>query len=218
MKRLYMKRLVLFLAAASTVFSQTSASISLTSSSPSVRPGQQVTLTESFVDSSPTSSVAAIQWTLVLPAQLSSASLASTIGSAATSASKTLVCGVVICEISGLNVNLLANGTLATTALTVPTGTAAGVYPLSLAGIIGATALGYSANPTATSGTVNLTVLSRYDVNGDGVVNSTDVTTWITAVIVGASCTPLLDVNGDGVCNVLDLQSIVAASLGKIPL
>jgi hypothetical protein len=50
------------------------------------------------------------------------------------------------------------------------------------------------------------------DVNGDGVVNDSDVTAERNMALGNTACTN--DLDGDGTCTVVDVQRVINASLG----
>ena len=55
------------------------------------------------------------------------------------------------------------------------------------------------------------------DVNGDGVVNITDVNAVISIILDGKTMTPAADVNSDGTVNITDINAIINIILGGQP-
>jgi len=158
-------------------------------------------------------SVDGLQWTTPLPSGVSTTAVA---GSAATSSSaqKTLYCNPAFssCLLAGLNTNPLAAGQMAVYTATLPT--AAGSYTFSVTGTLGASATGTAVTVGAGSSIV-IQVLSRYDLNGDGVVNIQDVQLAAAQADGSSSCTTANFLN-DG-CTVDDVVLVTLASLGVIP-
>jgi hypothetical protein len=201
--------------------------LSPTGSSNFVRPGQSITIGQKFTDSVPPSGVTALQWTLGIPSSLTGVTLSPSVVSPG-APTDTVYCGStnLVCLVTGMTQTSFVSGVVATTTLTVPLGTPVGTYPLTLPidgttgitlGVLGANALGNAVIFSAGL-PFSLTVLSKYDLNGDGTVNDGDVLLWINQILVVGTCTPLFDVNVDGKCNVQDLALVVAAANGKIPL
>lgn len=206
-----MKRLFLAAALAAALHGQ---SLNLSVAPASVQAGQPATLTITFADSSGGSSTSGMQWTAVAPNTTIGTTAA---GAAATAAGKTAVCNLATClvvsPLSPLNNNVIGNGVVATVPITVPSGTAPGNIALSLSGIFAANTTGSAVS--IASAPVNLLVLSKYDLNGDGVVNSADVQIAEAQADGSQQCTDG-DVNGDGKCNVEDVVLEILAALGII--
>ena len=59
-------------------------------------------------------------------------------------------------------------------------------------------------------------VPSRYDVNEDGRVDSTDIQLTSTYITTGVGYLPRMDVNGDGVVDVLDLTLITRNAINRV--
>lgn len=207
-----MKRFCLFLIS---VFAAAQ-SLTLSLSPASVQAGGSTTLTITYADSSPSSNMAAVQWTLSLPAGLTAG--AYTAGAALTTAVKPVNCGTLACVAAGdgstLNDTVIGSGIIATVPLAVASTTTPGALSISLTAL-GAT----STNPstvTVTVSPVTETVLSRYDLNGDGVVNATDVGIMLNEVIGTTTCSGQSLNVGDGKCDAVDLEFEILAALGII--
>lgn len=210
-----MKRTITIFLVALSCHAQT---IMLTTTAQSARVGQPIPLSLTFTDATPSSAMAAIQWALspAIP-------LTWTAGAASTAAAKTIACSPTTsnCIAYGVNQNLLASGVIATTSLTIPAGTPTGPYTLSLPansptvfGLLGATVTGSGIPLPAASLTIN--ILSRFDINSDGVVDNSDVSLWIAQIITTGTCSPLFDFNGDGLCNVEDIVILAGAINGTV--
>ncbi|HEY1336033.1 MAG TPA: cohesin domain-containing protein, partial [Bryobacteraceae bacterium] len=131
----------LFSSLCSMAFAQ-NASLSLAAGSGA--PGSTVTLPLSL--SAEGTRISGVQWTIAYStADFSSASVS--LGSAADSAGKTVACntstpGQYRCLISGLNPNLIADGVVATTTLTVAANTTNTSSAISVTGSLGSTPQG----------------------------------------------------------------------------
>lgn len=207
-------RVLLALSALSALSAQ---SLTLSLSPASLQAGQSTTLTISYTDATPSSNTAAIEWALSLPAGITAGSYSA--GSALTTAGKLINCGPSACVAAGdgatLNDTVIASGPIATVPLTVTSTTAPGTLTVTLTSLLGATAT----NPSTVTLTVNsptVTVLSRYDLNGDGLVNAADVTIMLNEVIGSATCSGQSLNVGDGKCDVEDLEFEILAALGII--
>ena len=75
-----------------------------------------------------------------------------------------------------------------------------------VAGDRNGSAMAVSAGPT-----YSLTILAKADLNGDGAVNSADVSLMANQV-TGGTCSD--DQNGDGKCDLLDVLVVVLRALG----
>jgi hypothetical protein len=192
-------------------------SFSLSLSPASVQAGGTTTLTITYADSSPSSNTAAMEWALSLPAGITAGSY--TAGAALTAAVKPISCGASICVAAGdgatLNDTVIGSGVVATVPLTISSTITPGSEAITLTSLLGATAT----NPSTVALTVTPateTVLSRYDLNGDGVVNATDVGIMLGDVIGTAICSGQSLNVGDGKCDVEDLEFEILAALGII--
>jgi hypothetical protein len=192
-------------------------SVALSVSPASVLQGGSATLTLTYADAVPTANLAGIQWTLTLPMGVTAGAPA--MGAAGTAAGKVLSCGAaapVICILIGdgtpLNQTAIGSGVLATVPLTVAA-SAFGTLTLSLSGTLGATAPGLAAAVSATSAA--LAVISKYDLNGDGMVNSADVAIMLSDAEAG-TCTGAAVGVGDGKCGLADVELEILAALGVI--
>lgn len=192
-------------------------SLTLSVSPASVQAGGTATLTITYADSSPSSNTAALEWALSLPTGITAG--APTAGAALTTAVKPINCGTSICVAAGdgatLNDTVIGSGVIATVPLTVASTAAPGPLSVTLTGTLGAT----STNPSTVTLTISPateTVLSRYDLNGDGVVNATDVGIMLSEVIGTTTCSGQSLNVGDGKCDAVDLEYEILAALGII--
>jgi len=98
----------------------------------------------------------------------------------------------------------------------IAAGTAAWSASIALspgANTITVTASDAAGNTSRATLTVTFNATSRFDLNGDGLVNVLDLQ-LLTNVILGAPCQGSCDLNGDSSVNVLDLQLLTNAILG----
>jgi len=199
------KTLVATLIAACSLYAQT-ATVNL-SGQASARPGATVPLSLTYS----VSTASGVQWIVTPP---SGYVYTPTIGSNAQTANKTLYCNPAnnICLVIGINQTLIPTGEIAKYSVIVPTGAAAGPVTFVISGVV-ATDPNGSAIPISAGPNFVLTILSKYDINGDGVTNAADLTLAIPQVTGQAAC-GLADVNGDGACDVKDLQLIAKAIQG----
>lgn len=192
----------------------------LTLSGPATaRPGDTVTITANLGTTTP-AVIAAIQWTnSYIP-------LTSTVGSAATSASKQMACNNYnstsqICVVYGVNnLNTISSGPLATFTYQIPGGQAPGPLTFRLVenktppamplGTVASTATGTGVTVTNTYYTVN--VLSKFDLNSDGSTTVADLNILLDQVQGKTSCAD--DYSGNGVCDVQDVVLMQRAIQG----
>jgi dockerin type I repeat protein len=190
-------------------------SLDLTVSPAVVAPGGLVTVTVNFTDSATTSSVAGIQ------ATLPSVTGAPALASVATQTQKALafnsangITMVVGSDNSGvpLNDTAMPSGALLTFVLTAPAQTGQTVS-VALTGLFAVSTAG-GAVPL-TSAPITYKTRSKYDLNGDGVVDQLDVNIASSQAQGLTPCTNG-DVNGDGRCNVQDVHLVIRSAQGKI--
>lgn len=190
-------------------FAASSQSLTLTSSTPTAKPGAQVMVTLSFTDSAPSANVAGIEWTLVLP---NNAADGTPIGIVAT---KPMTCNGATCLMIGsgstLNASPLASGPLATFPITIATGSQSGPLTVALSNVTATSVSGTSVSLNAPSLTLSVAAPLVGDLNGDGVVNAADVASAQSQALGFTPCTTG-DVNGDGKCNVIDVQLVINAA------
>ena len=184
--------------------------LTLSLSPPSVYPGQSVTLTLTYTDSAVSANVAGLEWSYVLPAGLTLAT--PVIGTAGTTAAKTLACNGPLCIVYGLNITTFGSGAVATATITVPSTQAAGTMSVSLSQAEGATDQGVAVN-LVVGPSVSVLVLNKADLNGDGVVNIDDVQIALSQALGTTGCTNG-DINGNGKCDLIDVLLVVKAALG----
>lgn len=191
-------------------------SLNLTVSPASVQPGGQATVTFTWTDAATSVNLAALQWTVALPPGVSQGTAA--LGAVSTTTNKVLSCGSAACILAGTgatpNATVMPSGIILTLPVTVAAGTAPGVIQIALTGVLGASSAGQPIAVTTTGAT--LTVLSKYDLNGDGVVNSSDVQIMLSAAEGNSACVTTSLGVGDGKCDVSDVVLEVLADLGVI--
>ena len=198
-----MKTIALVVLCATLAAAQT---LTLSTPTPNVRPGQTVDVKVTFTASA-TAPIAAMQFA---PASVTAFGGAPTATTAV--AGKTLTCGPATCVLSGLNATAIATGEVAALRWTVPAGAAPGPQTVSVASPLGA-------SPTAAAvsipvpASVTVRVLSRFDLDGDGLINMSDATLVVDQIAGRAACTTG-DFNGDTKCDVVDLMTLVVAALG----
>jgi len=160
---------------------------------------------------------AALQWQLVLP---SGSTATAAIGAAGTAATKSMACSSdsSFCLEYGQNVNVISAGVVATYTVHLPATASPGTATIGLSNLLGASAAG-AAVPITAGAAYSFTIADRRDLNGDGVVNTADVTVMQNEVIAAqanpAACVD--DQNGDGACNLLDLLAVLLKALGLVP-
>ena len=199
-------RLAILLALASAAWGQ----VTLTLTGPATaRQGQIVPLSLGSTGAT-ANGPAGLQWTLTPPSGF--AITGSAAGTQGTAAGKAVSCNAAntLCLLFGLNQNVIANGQAATLTVQVPANATPGAASFGLTGLVAGDKIGIAM--TATAGTAySLTVLSRADLNGDGVVNSADVSAMAAEVTSGA-CSA--DQNADGKCDMLDILLVILKALG----
>lgn len=129
--------------------------LTLSASAPTVNPGQQVSISVSYADSTPSAALASVQWNLNAPAGL--APLNWQQGAAATSAVKALDCNGSLCILAGMNINVIPSGVLAIATYQIPVSQPGGILNFSISGALGATAAGLNAS-FAGQGAVSITI------------------------------------------------------------
>jgi Dockerin type I domain len=183
--------------------------LALTSTAP-LKAGTQGTLSLSITGSGTT--VAGLQWSISPP---TGTALAITAGAASVLAAKSISCNSptgsnsLICLATGINTNVYADGVVATFSFT-PTTT--GTLTFTLSGLIAASPAGASVPVTAGPPLVLTVLPSACDLNGDGLVNMTDLTALVGQSIGLVPCTTA-DLDGDGKCTILDAQRLVNAAI-----
>lgn len=191
-----------------------------------VPPGSTTTLSVVFTDSATPSNTVALEWGVSLPVGIQTGPWTNTIGA---NAAQTLNCQGLLClEYNQTVVTPIVNGPVASIPLTVGPNVTPGSYPITLTALLSAvtsgpltdalSAVDSSGNAVSiTSTPINLIVLSKYDLNSDGVVNSLDIQIALSQALKQTPCTNG-DVDGNGKCQIKDVQLVILASLGKIPL
>lgn len=178
----------------------------------SVLPGGTAVVTLAYVDSAISANIAGVEWANIgLPAGVVTTNPTSSV------ASKVLSCGPVACILAGtgspLNATVIGSGVIATIPITIGASVAPGTINLALSGLKGATAAGAAA-AIQSIGAV-LTVASKYDLNGDGLVNMADVQIMLTQAENGTCTAPSSGV-GEGQCVIDDVLLEILAALGVI--
>jgi hypothetical protein len=136
-----------------------------------------------------------------------------TMSAAATAAGKQLSCNSTgtACLLFGLNITTLTNGVVATG---VYTSTTKGQNTVAITGALGADAAGVSL--TMSGSGAGVFESSPFDLNGDGLVNITDLLLAVGQALGITSC-GTADFNGDGKCNIIDLGLLAIDSLSANP-
>jgi len=153
-------------------------------SSASATPGSAVSLNLSM--SSSGDQPAALQWTLNVPSTVQSVTAA--VGSAASSAGKSISCANNICIISAMNTTPIANGVVAVLSLTLPS-TASGTLPIQISGGVAADPTGASIPVTASGGKITVTIPITMSLTPTSVTLSASQTQQFTATVSGSSNT-----------------------------
>jgi hypothetical protein len=178
-------------------------SLTVTATGP-VRAGTTFTATVAIAG---TPAVAATNFTMQLPPGWTINGTPAP-GTSALAAQKLIHCGsgaTPICVVYGANRTVIAPGPIAVFQLSVPM-TAAGPTPVSLAGIVGASAAA-AAIPLTTL-PVSVEILSIYDLNSDGLVDAVDMQVVLDQITGAAPC-GTADFTGDGKCDSLDLMKLI---------
>jgi hypothetical protein len=131
-------------------------------------------------------------------------------GTASTAASKTVACNAAKCLVYGVNQNVIGAGQVATIAIPIPAGATPGSTSFSLSVVLGADKNANSITLT-TGAALPVTILAIADINGDGVVDVTDVNLMAAQVLSG-TCAD--DPKADGQCNLFDVLTVVLRALG----
>lgn len=204
-------------------------------------PGTMVTGTLTYTDTAPSSGVAGLNWTAAFPGTLQPGASGSACtgfvvnptvlgtpcavvdGSASTAAQKVTSCSGATCANVGsdsaigtstfpLNTAPLASGPLEVITLPIPTTAAAGTLNFAVSGA----AADQSGNPIALNTTpATFQVLSKYDLNSDGVVDKADVAIAL-GELLGHTCTAPFNLIGDGKCGIGAVILEIAAAAGQI--
>jgi hypothetical protein len=147
---------------------------------------------------------------------ISSWTIAPVRGTAATTANKTVSCAAVgvsyNCIVAGLNTATLVDGQQVVLTVTVPRNAGSGTTTVSASSLLAAaTDANGSANGVSLVAPVpfTLSVTSACDLDGNGVIDATDLATAMQQVVGVGACSA--DLNSDGVCNVIDVQIIANA-------
>lgn len=199
----------------------------LTGGSVSGQPGTTVSVPFTFDPT--TASVAGIQFSLILPSGWSSGTVTS--GAILNSAVKFpytnqigntwtfIIVGSNLNTLSPIdNATAIPSGNLLTAQMTIPAGTAAGTYNITVNGVVYSDPSGNSVTPGAAPA-ITVTVsgaASPCDVNrSGGAPNVGDVQTEVNAILNQTLCnTTTMDLNQNGKCDVGDVQRIVNVILG----
>lgn len=173
-----------------------------------LKPGQSATVTLAL-SGAPT--IAGLQWTLGLPLGLVGVQA---LNPAVAAVPKQLTCGATTCLVFGFNVLDIPVGPIVTVPITISANATAGTQTVALTNVVGSSGAGVNVPVQAIGGTI--TILDKFDVNGDGVVSAPDVTAMVTQVASG-TCTA--DVIGNGSCNVIQVivEVIAWAANGSKP-
>jgi hypothetical protein len=187
-------------------------SLSVSVNPTTVGPGGTATVTIAFSDAATSVNAAGFEWTLSLPAGVTAGPGSTTVGN------KILSCKGALCVLAGtapssLNVGVIASGALASFPLTIGAAPA-GNQTVTLTQVVATSATGTPITLSATPATLTIGPL-KYDLNGDGKVDSADVQVALGQGLGNQSCTTG-DVNGDGKCDVTDVILTVMAAMGLL--
>ena len=190
-------------------------SLNVSVSPAAVYPGGTAVATLTFADATPSANIAGVEWTLSLPAGVTAGTPAA--GAATTGTSKVISCNQLECIDVGsgtpLNVTAIAGGVVATIPLTVPATAAAGPGAIALSSALAANTSGVAVPMTTSAAT--LTVLSRYDLNSDGVVDGADVQIALNEALGASPCTAPFSLV-DGKCGPAGAVLEILAALGLV--
>ena len=110
------------------------------------------------------------------------------------------------------------SGELMNIALSIASEMADGAYIIDICNVVLSTTDNLTVRPAECSVTLSVTSGKKGDVNGDGEVNITDVTSIINYILgrsVGGFNFQAADVNGDGEVNITDVTYTINIILGK---
>lgn len=194
-------------------------SVSLSVSPSSVPAGGTATVTLNFVDSSPSGNMAGLQWVLTLPTGITAGT--GSIGASAIAGQKQLTCNNALCLLIGSgappavlpNASPFISGAIVSFPLTVGSSVAPGQATIALSGLMAADTSGLFLAISSTGGT--LTVLSKYDLTGNGKVDDADIAVSLSQALGQTACTNA-DVNGDRKCDIRDVILEILARNGVI--
>lgn len=212
-----MKILVLALALtlAATLAAQT---VTESPANVTVRPGQSVYLSLMFADATPSVNAAGFQWSMTTP---SGWTVTAAAGAQAAAAQKQIACqeatggASMLCIVYGLNQTVIPAGELAKIQFTPAPSTPPGTTLIVLSGLLVADATAQPV-PVGIGPGTTLTVLGKFDLNGDGKIDIADVQISVSQVI-GATACSTGDVNADSKCDLIDVLLTVLAALGLQP-
>lgn len=181
---------------------------------PLVRPGQTIAVDVALTN--PSADLAAMQWSLALPANY--LVVRTTAGAASTAAGKVLYCNAPAtnCLVVGVNTNVYGAGVVATYSIVVPAAAAPGPASISmpgaapLIGVLGATLTGGTA-PLGVGTAYSFQVLAPTDLNGDGKTDILDLQILIQEILGGGPVAN--DQNGDGASDVRDAAIVARAAV-----
>ena len=179
-----------------------------------IRPGGQVTLTLTLTGTG----IVGLNWQTVLPAGwvVPTPSLSPAVAAIP----KAVYCNVALCLAAGyivgspesLNSLSMPAGALAVMTLTIPATAPAGDVQIGLQAV---TATDDAANEIALISTpATLTVLGRFDLNSDGVLDDADAL-LVRRQIVGQDPCGSADFNGNGRCTAADMQLFIRAKQSR---
>ena len=181
-KGLRRKASLLLLAVAALSHAATSASLSVGSGNAAA--GATVSIPITFT--SGTNGSAGLQWTLGLPAAVTSYTVQA--GAAATAASKTLYCNGATCLLIGQNSTALAAGVVATISATLSSA-ASGSMPVTLTNTVATAAAGTSQAVSVTGGTITVPVAVAVSVTPASATLTASQQKQFTATVSGSSNT-----------------------------
>lgn len=190
--------------------------LTITPSATNVQRGQSITLTANY-GSVPIVSALQMEITPIAGVTFTAAS-----GSRLLPAAKNLSCALVPtgvtgsgnyrCIVSGNTTSTLQSGDQIVYSFIVPALQPLGPLAINFSNIIGATPTGTDAGLPKTA-SVNLTVVKKFDLNGDGVIDLSDAKIALDQAMGTVACAAG-DADGDKACTAIDIV-LVLFNLGK---
>src|SRR5579862_3060408 len=157
----------------------------------------------------------AFQWSFNYSADITGVTV--TIGGSSTTAQKSVTCLGTLCLLSGMNANVIADGTVVTATFQIAANPTAQSIPIQITGVIAAAADGTAVSSNGTSGTVTIgapaPVLNTLSCSATTVLapGSTSCTVSLTSVAqTGGSAVPLASNNAS-----LSVPSSVTVAAGQ---
>ena len=135
-------------------------------------------------------------------------------GAQAVAASKSVTCNPsILCLITAINRNTIADGPVALLAIPIPLNAPLGNATFSITSTLGASTAGVSITETANPPLSVVVLPSPCDTNGDGQLTAEDFTEAVQNVLAVPQIA--MDLNTDGETDLLDVQIVINAVLGN---